>query len=63
MPFFIQYRIYTIIQLILKKGNEVEWKGSWADSSREWNSVSDEEKEEIGLNFDRDGEFWLVKIF
>jgi hypothetical protein len=43
-------------------GNEVEWKGAWADGSREWNSVSDDEIEEIGLNFNKDGEFWLVKI-
>jgi hypothetical protein len=27
-------------------------------SSREWQSVSDEEKEEVGLQNEADGEFW-----
>lgn len=40
-------------------GNEVEWKGDWSDGSREWNQVSDSEKQEIGLVFDKDGEFWM----
>ena len=29
------------------------------DSSREWNSVSREEKEANGLVYDTDGEFWM----
>jgi hypothetical protein len=28
-------------------------------SSREWNSVSEEQKEEIGLVREADGEFWM----
>lgn len=42
-------------------GNEVEWKGAWSDGSREWNSVSESEKAEIGLVNDKDGEFWYIK--
>ena len=40
-------------------GNEVEWKGAWADGSPEWGSVTDQEKERLGLNFEADGEFWM----
>ncbi|XP_075165551.1 calpain A isoform X3 [Haematobia irritans] len=40
-------------------GNEAEWNGPWSDSSPEWRYIPDEQKHEIGLNFDRDGEFWM----
>ncbi|XP_065356886.1 calpain-A-like [Calliphora vicina] len=40
-------------------GNEAEWNGPWSDSSPEWRDIPDEQKHEIGLNFDRDGEFWM----
>lgn len=40
-------------------GNETEWNGAWSDGSGEWNYVPDEEKENIGLNFEADGEFWM----
>ena len=40
-------------------GNEVEWKGAWADGSPEWSSLSDQEKKRLGLNFEADGEFWM----
>ncbi|XP_046626943.1 calpain-A-like [Neodiprion virginianus] len=40
-------------------GNEVEWKGPWSDQSPEWRSIPDHEKEELGLRFDADGEFWM----
>lgn len=36
-----------------------EWTGAWGDSSREWNSVSDEQKRKIGLLPRDDGEFWM----
>jgi len=41
-------------------GNEVEWKGAWSDCSAEWQYIDDETKEEIGLTFDADGEFWMT---
>ncbi|KAK6741723.1 hypothetical protein RB195_009537 [Necator americanus] len=40
-------------------GNEQEWNGPWSDNSREWRSVPDNVKEEMGLRFDHDGEFWM----
>ncbi|XP_067682786.1 calpain-9-like isoform X2 [Haliotis asinina] len=41
-------------------GNEAEWKGAWSDQSQEWSLISPEEKEEMGLTFDDDGEFWMA---
>ncbi|XP_014259622.1 calpain-A isoform X3 [Cimex lectularius] len=40
-------------------GNEAEWNGAWSDKSPEWRYISDEKKEEIGLIFESDGEFWM----
>ncbi|XP_035208367.1 calpain-A-like isoform X3 [Stegodyphus dumicola] len=40
-------------------GNECEWRGAWSDRSQEWSLISPEEKEELGLRFDADGEFWI----
>ncbi|XP_033611579.1 calpain-A [Cryptotermes secundus] len=40
-------------------GNEAEWNGPWSDKSPEWRVIPDKEKEEIGLTFDEDGEFWM----
>lgn len=40
-------------------GNEAEWNGPWSDKSPEWRYIPDHAKEEIGLNFDHDGEFWI----
>ncbi|XP_066591827.1 calpain-A isoform X2 [Prorops nasuta] len=40
-------------------GNEAEWNGPWSDQSPEWRFIPDHEKEELGLTFDIDGEFWM----
>jgi calpain len=40
-------------------GNESEWNGAWSDNSPEWQYISEDQKEELGLNFDADGEFWM----
>lgn len=40
-------------------GNDVEWNGPWSDKSPEWRYIPDHAKEEIGLTFDHDGEFWI----
>jgi len=40
-------------------GDSHEWKGRFSDDSDEWNNISDEYKEELGLSFDHDGEFWM----
>jgi calpain len=40
-------------------GNETEWNGAWSDGSAEWNYVPEEEKMQLGINFEHDGEFWM----
>nr|CAG4643843.1 EOG090X03ST [Lepidurus arcticus] len=40
-------------------GNEAEWRGAWSDQSPEWQFIPDDDKEEVGLTFDKDGEFWM----
>ncbi|CAH1992200.1 unnamed protein product [Acanthoscelides obtectus] len=40
-------------------GNESEWNGAWSDGAPEWRFISEAEKEELGLTFDNDGEFWM----
>lgn len=40
-------------------GNEAEWKGAWSDNSPEWQCLSAQEREELGLTFEADGEFWM----
>ncbi|KAF8358336.1 clp-1 [Pristionchus pacificus] len=40
-------------------GNEQEWNGPWSDNSREWKGVPDDVKRDMGLTFEKDGEFWM----
>ncbi|KAG8248730.1 Calpain-1 catalytic subunit [Homalodisca vitripennis] len=40
-------------------GNEAEWTGAWSDKSPEWRFIPESEKQEIGLVFEEDGEFWM----
>ena len=40
---------------------EAEWKGAWSDGSDEWMFVPDEEKENHGIVFENDGEFFMSK--
>ncbi|XP_071050221.1 calpain-A-like isoform X2 [Onthophagus taurus] len=40
-------------------GNEAEWNGPWSDKSPEWRFIPEHEKQELGLTFDNDGEFWI----
>ncbi|XP_053684454.1 calpain-B-like isoform X2 [Sabethes cyaneus] len=48
-----------LIRLRNPWGNEAEWNGAWSDQSPEWRFIPDEQKEELGLSFDVDGEFWM----
>ncbi|XP_031616976.1 calpain-A-like [Contarinia nasturtii] len=41
-------------------GNDAEWNGPWSDKSAVWRLIPDNVKQEIGLNFDSDGEFWMA---
>lgn len=38
---------------------EVEWNGRWSDGCSEWLSISQREKDRIGLRYDDDGEFYM----
>lgn len=49
----------TLIRVRNPWGNKVEWKGSWGDRSREWNSIPADDREKMGLIFRDDGEFWM----
>ncbi|XP_046974274.1 calpain-B-like [Vanessa cardui] len=40
-------------------GNEDEWNGAWSDKSPEWQFIPQSEREELGLTFSDDGEFWM----
>ncbi|KAM3185356.1 hypothetical protein ACTXT7_006534 [Hymenolepis weldensis] len=40
-------------------GNEAEWNGPWSDRSREWTSISESERQELGITIEADGEFWM----
>lgn len=40
-------------------GNEAEWTGAWSDGSAEWQFIPQEEKENLGLTFEHDGEFFM----
>lgn len=40
-------------------GDSHEWKGAWSDNSQEWRLVPDDEKQDIGLVYNHDGEFWM----
>lgn len=48
-----------LIRLRNPWGDDTEWRGAWSDQSREWSLVSAEERQNIGLTFDNDGEFWM----
>lgn len=36
-----------------------EWKGAWSDKSKQWEEVSEEKRNELGLVAKEDGEFWI----
>ncbi|KAE9411815.1 hypothetical protein Angca_002986, partial [Angiostrongylus cantonensis] len=40
-------------------GNSKEWNGAWSDGSPEWDDVDDQKRSEMGVEFAKDGEFWL----
>uniref|UniRef100_A0A8R1HGA8 Calpain catalytic domain-containing protein n=1 Tax=Caenorhabditis japonica TaxID=281687 RepID=A0A8R1HGA8_CAEJA len=40
-------------------GNSKEWNGAWSDGSAEWNGVDGGQREQMGVNFSKDGEFWM----
>ncbi|XP_058254964.1 calpain-3 isoform X2 [Hemibagrus wyckioides] len=38
---------------------QVEWNGPWSDNSKEWETISKEEKEKLHQQNAEDGEFWM----
>jgi len=40
-------------------GDDAEWTGPWSDRSKEWQSIPEETRKEIGLVFNDDGEFLM----
>jgi len=40
-------------------GNGSEWTGAWSDGSKEWSLLSEDEKIELGIQMEDDGEFWM----
>ncbi|XP_053489528.1 calpain-3 [Ictalurus furcatus] len=38
---------------------QVEWNGPWSDNSKEWSTISKEEKEKLHQQIAEDGEFWM----
>ncbi|XP_020282745.1 calpain-B-like isoform X4 [Pseudomyrmex gracilis] len=54
-----QHGTIPLLRLRNPWGNEAEWNGPWSDQSPEWRFIPDHEKEELGLTFDMDGEFWM----
>ncbi|KAK1117956.1 hypothetical protein K0M31_015621 [Melipona bicolor] len=54
-----QYGRIPLLRLRNPWGNEAEWNGPWSDQSPEWRFIPDHEKDELGLTFDMDGEFWM----
>ncbi|KAL6417265.1 hypothetical protein ACFW04_012871 [Cataglyphis niger] len=54
-----QFGTIPLLRLRNPWGNEAEWNGPWSDQSPEWRFIPDHEKEELGLTFDMDGEFWM----
>ncbi|VDK20452.1 unnamed protein product [Anisakis simplex] len=41
-------------------GDKHEWNGAWSDQSPEWKSISQQDKDKLGLKIEHDGEFWFV---
>ena len=49
----------TLVRVRNPWGNQVEWTGAWKDDSQEWNLVTQEEKELLGVTDIDDGEWWM----
>ncbi|CAD6198688.1 unnamed protein product [Caenorhabditis auriculariae] len=41
-------------------GNSREWRGAWSDGSSEWRTIDEQTKEDLGIEFAQDGEFWMT---
>jgi len=50
---------FPLVRIRNPWGNETEWNGAWSDGSAEWRFIPDDEKINLGINFEQDGEFWM----
>ena len=41
-------------------GDKVEWTGAWSDNSSEWMALTSEEKSDLGMIQEADGEFFMT---
>ncbi|XP_035696680.1 calpain-9-like isoform X1 [Branchiostoma floridae] len=53
-------REIPLLRLRSPHGETVDWKGSWSEESIEWKSISNEQREMMGLTFDSSGEVWMA---
>ena len=61
------YTVTKVMELHSKKlirvrnpyGGDGEWNGAWSDDSKKWNLLTKEEKANVGLVKEEDGEFWM----
>ncbi|KAK3094770.1 hypothetical protein FSP39_005995 [Pinctada imbricata] len=56
--FFNREKIHMI--RLRNPWGEGEWKGAFSDGSKEWEKISQSDREKIGLTFEEDGEFWMT---
>lgn len=58
--FFSRFNAENIYLVKLRNpwGNR-EWNGAWSDDSEELKQLSEEEKAELGVKIEDDGEFWM----
>merc|ERR1711936_1241278 len=48
-----------LIRIRNPHGNAREWRGAWSDQDSEWRKISQYQKNQLGLTFDDDGEFYM----
>jgi len=49
----------TLLRIRNPWGNDQEWNGAWSDNAPEWNYVSQEQRQQMQVEFRQDGEFWM----
>ncbi|XP_073995012.1 calpain-B-like isoform X2 [Rhodnius prolixus] len=52
-------RTYNLLRLFDPQGGKSEWRGEWSVYWPEWKNIPEQNKEELALFSDHDGEFWI----
>ena len=50
---------WDILDTVTNLPIPTEWRGAWSDKSKEWQDISEEERESLGLTVESDGEFFM----